>query len=104
MTIVVSVAYATPSLQEIVDVELRRGASAREAIEQSGLVAAYALDVAALGIAIFGRRASLDTVLADGDRVELVRALPADPKEARRRRALAKPIARTPPRVKHRDR
>ena len=104
MAIVVSVAYATPSLQEIVEVELPPGATARDAIERSGLVAAYALDLAALGIAVFGRRATLDTALGDGDRVELVRALAADPKDARRRRALARPIARPPPRFKPRNR
>jgi putative ubiquitin-RnfH superfamily antitoxin RatB of RatAB toxin-antitoxin module len=35
----------------------------------------------------FGRRVSLDTPLADGDRVEILRPLAADPKEARRQRA-----------------
>ena len=39
------------------------------------------------GLAIHGRRASADTRLEEGDRVELLRALELDPKEARRRRA-----------------
>ena len=39
-------------------------------------------------VGIYGRRVTLDHRLADGDRVELYRPLRADPKEARRRRAL----------------
>jgi putative ubiquitin-RnfH superfamily antitoxin RatB of RatAB toxin-antitoxin module len=40
------------------------------------------------GAGIHGRRVPLDTALADGDRVEVYRPLQADPKAARRRRAL----------------
>jgi putative ubiquitin-RnfH superfamily antitoxin RatB of RatAB toxin-antitoxin module len=39
------------------------------------------------GTGIYGRRVTLDTKLADGDRVEIYRPLRADPKEARRQRA-----------------
>ena len=39
------------------------------------------------GQAVFGERAGPDTVLRDGDRLELLQALRIDPKEARRRRA-----------------
>jgi len=39
------------------------------------------------GWAVFGREVSADTVLRDGDRLELLRALPSDPKLARRARA-----------------
>lgn len=37
--------------------------------------------------AVFGREVALDTMLHDGDRLELLRALPNDPKLARRARA-----------------
>jgi len=40
----------------------------------------------ALEAAIWGRAAPLDTLLRDGDRVELTRGLLVDPKEARRQR------------------
>ena len=40
------------------------------------------------GYAVFGERARIDDVLREGDRVELLRPLQVDPKEARRRRAL----------------
>ena len=38
-------------------------------------------------IGIFGKRVTLDTRLANGDRIEIYRPLSTDPKEARRRRA-----------------
>jgi len=85
-TIAVTVVWATPTIQDIVAIDVPAGARARLAIERSGLVAAYALDPAQLGVAIHGRRATLETALADGDRVELTRALIADAKEARRKR------------------
>ena len=39
------------------------------------------------GMAVFGRRVTEAAVLQDGDRLELLRVLAIDPKEARRRRA-----------------
>jgi putative ubiquitin-RnfH superfamily antitoxin RatB of RatAB toxin-antitoxin module len=38
-------------------------------------------------VAVFGREVDAATVLRDGDRLELLRALPNDPKLARRARA-----------------
>lgn len=38
-------------------------------------------------VGIYGRAVTHDTVLRDGDRIEIYRALIADPKQARRRRA-----------------
>ena len=46
------------------------------------------VDVA--GVAIFGERVERDARLHDGDRVELLRPLLIDPKDARRRRARPK--------------
>lgn len=40
-----------------------------------------------IAIALHGVRATPDTALADGDRIELLRPLVADPKDSRRRRA-----------------
>jgi putative ubiquitin-RnfH superfamily antitoxin RatB of RatAB toxin-antitoxin module len=101
-SIVVTVAWAAPSVQELVRIELAAGARVRDAIARSGLVTAYALDPGALGVAVFGRRATLDTVLANGDRVEITRALAVDAKEARRRRAQSAPVVRGAPRAKRR--
>jgi putative ubiquitin-RnfH superfamily antitoxin RatB of RatAB toxin-antitoxin module len=48
------------------------------AIEQAGQAA---------GVAVFGVQVSARTLLHEGDRVELLRPLLIDPKQARRRRA-----------------
>lgn len=66
-----------------VALELEEGATVRSALRAAGLPAAA-------GVGIHGRRVALDTALCDGDRVEIYRALHADPREARRRRALSR--------------
>ena len=54
-----------------------------EAVRRQIVMAA---DLAGNGIAVFGRRRAPDETLRDGDRIELVGPLCADPKEARHRR------------------
>lgn len=54
-------------------------------------IAAPDADIA--GYSVFGVRVTETTVLRDGDRLELLRALQIDPKDARRRRA-SKPDTR----------
>ena len=43
-----------------------------------------------LVVGVFGKKVNLDTLLADGDRVEIYQPLQIDPKEARRLRAIKK--------------
>jgi putative ubiquitin-RnfH superfamily antitoxin RatB of RatAB toxin-antitoxin module len=81
MKLRVEVVWALPARQRVVSLELEEGATARDAVQASGLRTTYA----ALGR--FGKKIAPGTVLRDGDRVELLRPLAADPKEARRQRA-----------------
>lgn len=78
----VEVVRAWPRRHESVTVELPAGATVSAAVAASGFdlggIVAYA---------VFGERVAHDALLHDGDRVELLRPLQADPKEARRRRA-----------------
>lgn len=83
--IAVEVVLAWPRRHVARRVVLPHGATVREAIAVSGLDAETLSCVAAL--AVHGERVTGDTPLRDGDRVELLRPLVADPKEARRRRA-----------------
>jgi putative ubiquitin-RnfH superfamily antitoxin RatB of RatAB toxin-antitoxin module len=83
----VTVAYAAPDVEALVVVTLSAGATVDDAIAQSGIVAQLDLDPAQLEPAIFGQRVNGHTPLAPGDRIELTRALIADPKRARRKRA-----------------
>ena len=96
----VTVAYAAPGVEALIDVEVAPGAVVQDAVRQSGIVASHALDASTLTYALHGRRASAGTVLHDGDRVEMLRPLVADPKTLRRRRAEAHPLPRPPGKVK----
>ena len=90
---IVHVVWATAKVQDIVPVELSPDASVADAVRDSGLVAHYGLDLASLRYARFGVRVDAGTRLADGDRVEIVRTLVADPKAARAARARVKVAA-----------
>jgi putative ubiquitin-RnfH superfamily antitoxin RatB of RatAB toxin-antitoxin module len=78
----VDVVRAWPRRHEQVHVMLAEGATVNDALSASG----WSLEDVA-GIAIFGERVERDARLRDGDRVELLRPLLIDPKDARRRRA-----------------
>jgi len=86
----VEVAYADAALQLLRVVELPKGSTAGQAIEASKILDAVPSDFRVAKIGVFGRIAAAETVLQDGDRVELYRPLTLDPKEARRRRAGAR--------------
>ncbi|PJK12553.1 RnfH family protein [Lysobacteraceae bacterium NML120232] len=74
-----------PECVESRELEVNPGICAAEAAAISGLLAGFPL----AGMAVFGKRASDTTVLHEGDRLELLRALVADPKQSRRKRAEA---------------
>lgn len=78
----IEVIRAWPRRHESVPLELPAGACVADAVRMAGW------DIEGYGIAIFGERADLSRPLQDGDRVEVLRPLTTDPKEARRRRAL----------------
>jgi putative ubiquitin-RnfH superfamily antitoxin RatB of RatAB toxin-antitoxin module len=85
----VQVVYALPGGQPLRRVSLREGSTVEDALRASGLLAEYP-EIGALRVGIFGRPAPRDTLLHDRDRVEIYRPLKADPKEARRARAIRK--------------
>ena len=84
----VTVAVALPGRQEVVAVDLADGATVADALQAARLAARFpGLDAAALDVGVWGARATRETPLREGDRVELYRPLEADPREMRRRRA-----------------
>jgi len=93
----VSVAYAGPEGIVLMDVTVRDGGSVADALEASGIVDRFGLFEAALTYAIFGQAVERSTPLREGDRVELLRPLVADPKESRRQRAAERPLPRSNP-------
>ena len=83
MSIRVQVVQAWPRRQQAVEVVLTADATIADAIAASGF------DTAGIeGYAVHGERADVNRALREGDRVELLRALQADPKQSRRRRAM----------------
>ncbi|NMG63768.1 RnfH family protein [Azoarcus indigens] len=85
----VQVVYALPQRQELIKLRLPAGATAREAVEASGLLQKHPeIDLdGANKLGIFARLVKGDVVLRDKDRVEIYRPLIADPKAVRRQRA-----------------
>jgi putative ubiquitin-RnfH superfamily antitoxin RatB of RatAB toxin-antitoxin module len=64
------------------------GSTVAEALRRGAALGfAPAIEADAACLAVFGRAASLATVLHGGDRIELLRPLLADPKQRRRERA-----------------
>lgn len=83
----ISVIYALPDRQIIRELDLDAGATLSEALARSGLTAEFPeIGARALPVGIFGQVRPPDTVLRSGDRVEIYRPLPVEPKEARRKR------------------
>jgi putative ubiquitin-RnfH superfamily antitoxin RatB of RatAB toxin-antitoxin module len=85
---IVTVVYAQPGKQQVIEVDVDAGATVRQAIVASGLLAqAPELAQDELDVGVWNHRCSLDAVLRQGDRIEVYRPLRVDPKEARRIRA-----------------
>ena len=83
----VEVVFALPAEQALITLSVPEGTTVEGAIALSGLRQRYPDIPPDAKVGIHGRVVASDTVLLDGDRVEVYRALVADPKTARRRRA-----------------
>lgn len=79
---------AWPQRHESRWLDLAEPATIADALQAAG----WALDQEFVGLAVFGVAVTLDTSLHDGDRVELLRGLQMDPKQARRLRAERRPL------------
>ena len=91
----VMVAYALPERQFLIPLRVAPGTSLLEAVMQSGILDQapehkpdLKPDLARVGV--FGKLKTLDTLVREGDRIEIYRPLIADPKDARRKRAADK--------------
>jgi len=89
-TMLIEVAYALPSEQCVVTLEVPLGSTVQQAVERSRLAERFSdIDLTALKAGVFGKLKKTDHVLHAGDRVEIYRPLIADPKEVRKQRAAA---------------
>ena len=83
----VEVAYAKPDQQTLISLNLPSGSSVAQAISASGLLQQCPeIDLSQQKIGIFGQVCKLDTLLSEGDRVEIYRPLQQNPMDARRGR------------------
>ncbi len=83
----VEVAYALADRQVILELDIKKGATAEQAILQSGVLEQFPeIDLTKSKMGIFGKLSKATTELKAGDRVEIYRPLIADPKEVRRKR------------------
>jgi putative ubiquitin-RnfH superfamily antitoxin RatB of RatAB toxin-antitoxin module len=87
----VSVCYATPAQEFLRMLDVAPGTTIGQAIEASGVLAAFPdINLVTQPVGIFARKKTLETVLRARDRIEIYRALVADPKDSRRKRAAKK--------------
>ena len=82
----VAVAYAEPAQQVWLRIEVPEDATLEQAIIKSGLLRQFPeIDLTERQVGIFGKLAKLDAPLKPGDRVEIYRAITADPATVPRR-------------------
>lgn len=92
----VEVVYALEKKQTLLEIEVDKGTTLKQAIEQSGIINTYPqIDLSKDKTGIFGKIAKLDTVLREKDRVEIYRPLIADPKQVRKQRAAEGKVMRS---------
>lgn len=86
----VEVVYALPERQSLLALDVDEGCTVFEAARRSGIEQHFPdLDLATAAFGIFGRRVEnpRESLLRDGDRVEIYRPLLIDPKAVRKQRA-----------------
>ena len=83
----IEIVLARPRAFESWTVTVPMGATVAMALEAAGLGPDWLQGQGIDGLALHGVRTTPGDVLRDGDRIELLRPLVADPKDARRRRA-----------------
>ena len=84
----IEIVYGLAERQVLKSMTVVEGTTVREATLKSGLEVEFPeLDLQQSPLGIFGKAVKDETVLRDGDRIEVYRPLLIDPKEARRKRA-----------------
>lgn len=82
----VGVAYSTLAKQVWLKIDLPDGSTVIDAIEESGVLDMFPeIDLENQKIGIYGKMTKPDVKLKEGDRVEIYRAITADPKTVKRR-------------------
>lgn len=89
----IKVAYATPKKQIEIPLLIEESCTIAMAIRRSGILIQFPeIDLANISVGIYSKKAKLDDILFNGDRVEIYRPLLIDPKQARMLRAKKNPL------------
>lgn len=76
----IGVAYSEPGQQIWLNIEVPDESTVTDAIERSGILKQFPhIDLATQKVGVFGRLVKLDAALKAGDRIEIYRAIIADP-------------------------
>jgi putative ubiquitin-RnfH superfamily antitoxin RatB of RatAB toxin-antitoxin module len=89
----VEVAYALPERQQIIALDVKPGCTVLEAAQRSNIAQQFPdIDLTTAALGIFGKVIEKpgETLVRDGDRVEIYRPLLIDPKTVRQQRAAKK--------------
>ncbi len=87
----VEICYANPQEQFLISVAAPKNSTVLYVIQNSNILERFSeLKLDQLVVGIFGKKCTLDTVINEGDRIEIYRPLTIDPKVARRLRAAKK--------------
>ena len=82
----VGVAYADKFKKTWLKLEVPDGSTVQEAIEHSGLLTRFPdIDLNTQQVGIFGKLTKLTAKVVEGDRVEIYRAITADPETVERK-------------------
>ncbi|MDG6772719.1 RnfH family protein [Thiomicrorhabdus sp. ZW0627] len=79
----IEVAYALPEEQYLFEQQVEEGCTVEQALKASKLLQEFP-DLNIEKVGIFGRQVPLETVLREGDRIEVYRPLKVDPRDRRR--------------------
>lgn len=85
----VEIVYATLKSQQVKTLEVIKGTTINDVINESGLLDEFPeIDLAINKVGIYNQVKKLNEIVKEKDRIEIYRALIADPKEVRRKRAV----------------
>lgn len=84
----IEIAFALPTKQTLLALQMEQGLNVEEMIQRSGILNTHEeIDLKVNKVGIWNRTCKLRDIPKQGDRIEIYRPLIADPKESRRRRA-----------------
>jgi len=82
----IGIAYADRFKQVWLQLEVPDGSTVQEAINHSGILQQFpSIDLSVQQVGIFGKLTRLNAPIKEGERIEIYRAITADPAEVERR-------------------